>query len=164
MYYLNSFLLYSLLGFIMESTLYKNTKLKASGVLNGPVTLVYGVGGITLLLINKYIIDKIKTNKIVKIIISFIIYTIFLTLVELVCGYLCNIIFDVDMWNYTAKKYNFGKYICLEFMPIWGLLGVIITYILKPLFDKMLKLIPTEATYFFYFILVLDFMITLITK
>ena len=148
----------------MESTLYKNSKLKPSGALHGPVTLVYGGGGIVLILINKYIIDKIKVNKIVKVIISFFIYAILLTLVELICGYLCNIIFDVDMWNYTSKKYNIGKYICLELVPIWGLLGVLITYVLKPFFDKVLKLIPKEATYFFYFILVLDFIITLITK
>lgn len=164
MYYLNSFLFYSLLGFIMESTIYKNTTLKTSGVLNGPVTLVYGVGGITLILINKYILNKIKINKILKVIISFFIYGIFLTLVELTCGYLCNIIFDIDMWNYTNKKYNIGKYICLELVPIWGLLGVIITYIIKPFFDKITKLIPKEATYLFYFILVLDSIITLITK
>lgn len=148
----------------MESTLYKNTKLKPSGALNGPVTLVYGVGGIVLILINKHIIDKIKTNKVIKVIISFFIYAIFLTLVELICGYLCNLIFDVDMWNYTKKQYNIGKYICLELVPIWGLLGVIVTYVLKPFFDKVLKLIPKEATYFFYFVLVLDFIITLITK
>lgn len=164
MYYLNSFLLYSLLGFIMESTLYKNTKIKASGVLNDPVTLVYGVGGIVLILINKYIIDKIKVSKILKLIISFFIYAIALTLVEFICGHLCNIIFDVDMWNYTSKKYNVGKYICLELMPIWGLLGVIITYIVKPFVDKVIKLIPKETTYFFTFILVIDFIITLITK
>ena len=148
----------------MESTLYKNTKLKKSGVLNGPVTLVYGVGGIALILIDKYIISKIHTSTIIKIIISFFIYAVLLTLVELVCGYLCNIIFDVDMWNYTSKKYNIGKYICLEFIPIWGLLGVLITYVLKPFFDKVIKLIPKEATYLLTFILVLDFIITLITK
>lgn len=164
MYYLNSFLLYSFLGFVMESTLYKNTKLKKSGVLNGPVTLVYGVGGIALILINKYIISKIHTNKIIKIIISFFIYAMLLTLVELVCGYLCNIIFDVDMWNYTSKKYNIGKYICLELVPIWGLLGVLVTYILKPFFDKVIKLVPKEATYLLTFILVLDFIVTIITK
>lgn len=164
MYYLNSFLLYSFLGFVMESTLYKNTKLKKSGVLNGPVTLVYGVGGIALILINKYIISKIHTSTIIKIIISFFIYAVLLTLVELVCGHLCNIIFDVDMWNYTSKKYNIGKYICLELVPIWGLLGVLITYVLKPFFDKVIKLIPKEATYLLTFILVLDFIITLITK
>lgn len=148
----------------MESTLYKNTKLKKSGVLNGPVTLVYGVGGIALILIDKYIISKIHTSTIIKIIISFFIYAVLLTLVELVCGHLCNIIFDVDMWNYTSKKYNIGKYICLELVPIWGLLGVLITYVLKPFFDKVIKLIPKEATYLLTFILVLDFIITLITK
>jgi len=148
----------------MESTLFKNTTLKASGVLNGPVTLVYGVGGIALILINKYIIDKIKVNKVLKIIISFIIYSIVLTLVELSCGNLCNLIFGVDMWNYTHKKYNIGKYICLEYVPIWGLLGVIITYILKPFIDKVIKLIPKEATYFFTIILLLDLVITIITK
>lgn len=148
----------------MESTLYKNTKLKRSGVLNGPVTLVYGVGGIALILINKYIISKIHTNKIIKIIISFFIYAMLLTLVELVCGYLCNIIFDVDMWNYTSKKHNIGKYICLELVPIWGLLGVLVTYILKPFFDKVIKLVPKEATYLLTFILVLDFIVTIITK
>ena len=148
----------------MESTLYKNTRLKPSGVLNGPVTLVYGVGGIVLILINKYIIDKIKTNKIIKIIISFFIYAILLTLVELICGYLCNIIFDVDMWNYSNKRYNIGKYICLEYIPVWGLLGVLITYVAKPFFDKIIKLIPKQVTYFSYLILVLDFLITLVTK
>ena len=148
----------------MESTLYKNTTLKPSGALHGPVTLVYGLGGITLILINKYIIRKIKTNKIIKIIVSFIIYSIALTIVELISGYLCNLIFDIDMWNYTDKKYNIGKYICIELVPIWGLLGVLITYILKPFIDKVIKLIPKEFTYFCYFILVLDFIVTLVTK
>jgi len=68
------------------------------------------------------------------------------------------------MWNYTHKKYNIGKYICLEYVPIWGLLGVIITYILKPFIDKVIKLIPKEATYFFTIILLLDLVITIITK
>lgn len=148
----------------MESTLYKNTTLKSSGVLHGPVTLVYGVGGIVLILINKYIIKKIKTNKILKVIISFFIYAVALTLVELICGYLCNLIFDIDMWNYTNKKYNIGKYICFELIPIWGLLGVITTYIVKPFLDKVIKLIPKTATYFFLLILILDFIITIITK
>ena len=110
MYYINSFFLYSLLGFIIESTLFKNTILKPSGVLVGPITLVYGVGGLSLLLINKYILNKIHTNKIIKLIISFILYTIAFTLVEFTCGHLCHLIFGIDMWNYTSKKYNIGKY------------------------------------------------------
>lgn len=148
----------------MESTLYKNTTLKSSGVLRGPLTLVYGLGGIFLILVDKYIIDKIKIRKILKIIISFFIYAIVLILVELICGYLCNLIFGIDMWNYTNKEYNIGKYICLEYIPIWGLLGVIISNIVKPFIDKIINLISKEATYFFYLILTLDFIITLLTR
>ena len=148
----------------MESTIYKNTILKPSGVLHSPITLVYGVGAILIILINQYIISKIKTNKILKIIISFLIYMVSLTLTELICGYLCNLIIGIDMWNYTDKKYNIGKYICIELMPIWGLLGVIIIYIVKPFIDKVIKLIPKEATYFFYLILAVDLIITIITK
>ena len=59
MYYLNSFLLYGLLGFIMESTLFKISEpSRVSGVLYGPITLVYGLGGIALTLADKYILSK----------------------------------------------------------------------------------------------------------
>ena len=68
MYYLNSFLLYGLLGFIMESTLFKISEpSRVSGVLYGPITLVYGLGGIALTLADKYILSKIKCNKVLEI-------------------------------------------------------------------------------------------------
>ena len=121
----------------MESTLYKITDpSRVSGVLYGPVTLVYGLGGIALILTNKYILSKIKCNKILKIILSFIIIAVILTTVELLSGYLCKIIFNTEMWNYHDKVYHIGKYICLEYVPVWGLLGTLIVYVLKPFFDK----------------------------
>lgn len=149
----------------MESTLYKITDpSRVSGVLYGPVTLVYGLGGIALILTNKYILSKIKCNKILKIILSFIILAVILTTVELLSGYLCKIIFNTEMWNYHDKVYHIGKYICLEYIPVWGLLGTLIVYVLKPFFDKIIKLIPKEATYLFYLIMTLDIIITLFTK
>ena len=55
MYYLKIFLLYSLLGFIMESTLFKiKLSKKHSGIFYGPMTAVYGVGIISIELLNKY--------------------------------------------------------------------------------------------------------------
>lgn len=149
----------------MESTLFKNTSIgRTSGVLNGPVTIVYGIGGIVIILLDKYLISKIKTNKIIKIIISFIIYSIALGLVEYICGYLCNIIFGIDMWNYKSKKYHIGKYTCLEYIPIWGLIAVIITNILKPYINKIIKIIPKEFTYLLSFIFILDIIITILIK
>lgn len=165
MYYINTFFLYSLLGFVLENTLFKNTNpTRVSGVLMGPITLVYGLGAVVIMLINKYLIPKIKTKKILKIIISFLIYSVALALVEALSGYLCKIIFQTEMWNYSNKKYHIGKYTCLEWIPIWGILALVITNIIKPFIDKIISLIPKEATYFFILLLSLDVIITLITK
>lgn len=149
----------------MESTLFKNTSRgRTSGVLNGPITIVYAAGGIAIILLDKYLMPKIKTNKIIKLIISFIIYSVVLGLIEYICGYLCNIIFGIDMWNYKDKKYHIGKYTCLEYIPIWGLTAIIITNVLKPYINKIIKIIPREFTYFTSLIFVLDFLITILTK
>ena len=68
------------------------------------------------------------------------------------------------MWNYKSQKYHIGKYTCLEYIPIWGLIAIIITNILKPYINKIIKIIPREFTYFISFIFALDFLITILTK
>ena len=150
---------------MMESTIFKNTSIgRVSGVLNGPVTLTYGLGGLTIILIDKYILAKVKINKYLKVFFSFLLFSLLLTLVEGISGYLCELIFNTEMWNYSSKIYHLGKYMCLLYTPLWGLLGLFTSYILKPFTDKVIKLIPREVSYFFIFFLVLDITITLITK
>ena len=74
MYYPKVFLIYSLIGFIYESTLYKIVKInKHSGIFYGPVTAVYGVGIVSIELLNNYAFKRIKTNKLLKIFIEYII-------------------------------------------------------------------------------------------
>ena len=64
MYYINSFFIYSVIGFLMESALYKIFSIdNYSGFLSGPITPVYGIGVLIILITNKYIIEKIKTNR-----------------------------------------------------------------------------------------------------
>ena len=42
-----------------------------------------------------------------------------------------------------------------EYIPLWGLFGLtLIIYVLKPFFDKIIKLIPKEATYLLYLIMI----------
>lgn len=157
MYYINSFLLYSVLGFIMESCLYKIMSIdNYSGFMYGPVTPVYGVGVIFILLIHKYIIEKMRTYNIIKIIITFIVCCICLTIIEFVGGFLLEKIFDIELWNYSDKKYNFGKYICLEISIAWGLVSVFFIYIVKPFMDKFIKRIPRKATYLFICLFFID--------
>lgn len=149
----------------MESTLFKNTAShKTSGVLHGPVTLVYGIGGLAIVIIDKYILDKIKIKKSLKIVLSFFLFSLVLPLVEGLSGYLCELIFDKEMWNYTSKKYNIGKYMCLEMAPLWGIMAVLLSFVLKSYINKLIKKIPNTFTYLSVLFLLLDIVITIITK
>ena len=165
MYYIKNFLLYSLLGFVMESTLYKiiNSK-RHSGIFYGPITIVYGIGIIALILIDKYLLSKIKCNKYIKLLIEFISFTIILSLIELLCGNITYLIFKIDMWNYIDEPYHIGKYVCLQNSLIWGLLGVLYIHIFKPFTDKIVNQISKRQTYIFILIFIIDLSLVMINK
>lgn len=165
MYYIKNFLLYSLLGFVMESTLFKITgSLKDSGIFYGPMTAVYGVGIISILLLNKYFFKKLNCNKILKYLIEFLTLTLVLTLIEFIGGNVLNYLFDIDMWNYTKKPYNFGKYVCLELALTWGAMGVLFIHIFKPFTDKILSKITNKEVYLFTTLFLVDLSLVLATK
>ena len=165
MYYLTTILLYSLFGFCMESTVYKISLSKRhSGICYGPFTYVYGFGVLSLTLLKKYFLDKLHLNKYLKFLITFLLCTITLTLIEWLGGNILNLIFDIDMWNYTKKTYNFGKYICLEYALIWGLFGTLYIYYLKNFIDKIIKIIPNKFTIAILIINILDIILVLINK
>ena len=165
MYYIKNFLLYSLSGFIMESTLFKIVSCpKKSGIFYGPMTAVYGVGIIAILLLNKYFFKKIKCNKYFKYLIEFITLTIILSLIEYIGGNTLHKLFNIDMWNYSKKFLNIGKYICLINTLIWGLLGVLFIHILKPFTDKIINIITTKETIIASVLFITDLLAVLILK
>lgn len=149
----------------MESTLFKITgSVKDSGIFYGPMTAVYGVGIIAILLLNKYFFKKIKCNKIIKYLIEFIVLTLVLTLIEFIGGNVLNYLFDIDMWNYTKKPYNFGKYVCLELALTWGVMGILFIHIFKPFSDKILSKVTDKEVYLFLSIFLVDLSLVLVTK
>ena len=165
MYYTKIFLLYSLLGFIMESTLFKiKLSKKHSGIFYGPMTAVYGVGVLSIELLNKYFFQKIKYHKVIKLLIEFITLTIILSVIEYLGGNILNYLFDIDMWDYSNIKPNFGKYICLQNSIIWGILGTIYIHIFKPFTDKIIKAITHKETYLFLIVFIIDMILVLINK
>lgn len=165
MYYINILYFFSLIGFIIESTVYKiNNSNRHSGIFYGPITMVYGFGVLALILIKKYFLDKLNCNKYLKIIIIYITSLITLTFIEYLGGNILNILFDIDMWNYTKKTFNIGKYICLELSLIWGLLGTIYILYLKDFLDKFINLIPKKLTIFIIIVNFIDTLLVFINK
>ena len=90
--------------------------------------------------------------------------TIILTFIEWLGGILIENIFKVTFWNYRRFKYNIGKYIALEVSLIWALGALLIIYIIQPLLDKFIYLIPNYITYLLILGMLIDFTIVFVKK
>lgn len=165
LYYFNSFILYSTIGFWFESFIFKFTNVcKHSGIFYGPITGVYGVGAVFLILIYKYVFKKLKVNKYVKPIIMYVICVVFLSLIEFTLGNILNMLFDIDMWNYSSHKIHFGKYVCLVNSLVWGLFGVLFIYYIKDFFDRFLGKVSKKSSYILLSIFIIDSVFVLLTR
>lgn len=164
MYYLNNFLFFSILGHIFESLLFIILNNNGySGIFFGPWTPVYGLGIIIIILINK-LVDKFNLNLILKIIFSFFIYAVFLSLIEYIGGISIEIFFHKIFWNYSNHKFNLGYYVSLEMALLWGLVSCIYLFVFKKFIDILIKKIPVFISIPVFIIFISDFVVTLITK
>ena len=163
---INYLFFYSLMGFIMESVVYKiGDHNRHSGIFYGPYTLVYGFGVLSSILIYEYLEKRLKNkSKRIKIFLYFIIFTIVLTLIEYMGGNILNLIFSVDLWDYSNHLLNFGKYICLQNAIVWGILGTINIYYIYPKIKNYFKKLPHFYTIIILLIFSIDFFITIYTK
>lgn len=163
-YYLNVFLIYSVLGYIME-TILKTFFIHGmnNGFLYGPWIPVYGFGCCLIIAIMRLVFNRIKVSRWLKIILVFLISACVLTLLELIGGNLIEALTGKVFWDYSNMKFNFGHYISLEMGLIWGIMSLVIIYIIKPILDKLIKKIPSIVTYLALIIFIIDFIITLIS-
>ena len=158
----NIFLFYSILGNLFERIfMHFLNKKNISGFMNTIFTPIYGIAALIIIYIHKKI--KIK-NKLLKIIIEFIIYAIILSVLELFGGLLIENIFNKIYWNYDKFRFNIGKYISLETSLLWGLLSIIVIYLIHPLYKKIENKIPKLLTISLSVFFIINFIIILIVK
>lgn len=159
MYYINFIFLYSVLGFILESSVYKYYKVNEhSSIFTGPYTLVYGFGMLFCNLIYNFL-NKFLSLNILTIILYYIVFTITTSLIEFIGGNVIHFFLKIDKWNYSKYKYSFGKYITLKNSLIWGILSLIMIFYFQPYFHKHILLtIPN----YFTIIIIIFFLIDLI--
>ena len=159
---INKFLFYSIFGNVFERIImFFIDKNYISGFLNTIFTPIYGIAMLVILFIHKKI--KIK-NKYLKILTEYIIFSIVLSILELLGGILIENIFDKIFWNYEAFKYNIGKYISLETSIFWGLLSLVVLYLIHPLYKKLEPHIPKFITYLLSIIFIINLIYILIVK
>lgn len=165
MYYINYFFLYSLVGHLLESSLYLIiNKSGHSGYLIGPWTPIYGFGIIIIILIYNFIKKHIKANKLVQLIILFFTSAILLSAIEWLGGILIEKVFHYTCWNYSYLKFHIGKYISLELALVWGLLSVFFILFLKRISDYIVERLPHYITYALIIIFIIDNVLTIMNK
>ena len=145
------FILYSVLGFIIEVTLNLITKKRFinRGFLIGPYCPIYGVG--SLLIIS--LLDKYKNDKLVL----FVLIIVICSILEYVTSYLMEKIFHIRWWDYSNHKYNINGRICLETMIPFGIGGVLLITYINPYLNNMLNKINDQLLTFSKIVLLIVF-------
>ena len=154
------FIIYSFLGWIMESTVRKISEKKIinTSFLKGPVCPIYGIGAIIMLLF----LDKFQDK---PILLFFIAITI-LTIWEYIVGLLLEKMFNTKYWDYSDHKFNIQGRVCLTNSICWGILGVVFVRYLHPFIEG--KVLNIDKTLLYYvvsiitLVLTVDFITTLI--
>lgn len=165
MYLTNCFFIYSFLGFLLEGifTLIVSGHF-SSGILYGPWTPVYGFGAVLTIVISKKIFKKMHQNKFIETLVTFLVLTIVLTVIEWLGGILIENLFHETLWNYKDYKFNIGKYIALEMALVWGIASILVIYFLKPIIDKLENKIPKSITTLLSILFIIDLITTTIIK
>lgn len=161
-YYINVFFIYSIIGYIFESILKLFIPNMHNGILFGPWVPVYGIGCSLIIIIMRFVFNRIKVNRFFKIFLVFIISMITLTLLEFIGGNLIELMTNKVYWDYSNLLFNFGHYIALEISLVWGIMSLIIIYVIKPKIDLIIRRIPSYITYVTLTIFIIDVIMTVI--
>ncbi len=130
------FLIYSFIGWIIDTCdiLYKDKKLVNRGFMIGPVCPIYGVGALLMIhFLEKYISSPLAL---------FVLATVLFMTLEYLTSYFMEKLFNARWWDYSDRKFNLNGRICLETTIPFGLAGMLIMYVVNPLFTGILAKIP----------------------
>ena len=131
------FIIYSILGWFMEVVIVssKKRKITARGFLIGPWCPIYGFGALFItLLLKKYYNDPIAL---------FVMSFLMGTILEYVTSYLMEKLFHARWWDYSDHKFQINGRVSLTTSLGFGLLGLILVYILNPFFLRIIQNIPS---------------------
>lgn len=155
-FYFLLFISYSVIGWIMETVLksieYK--KLVNRGFLIGPYCPIYGCGALLMtFLLQGYAEDPI---------VLFVFNIIICSILEYFTSYVMEKIFKARWWDYSYTKYNINGRICLDTMIPFGLLGLVMMYVINPFIYKVYKYLDVNNNNFLNTFLIIILIIFLI--
>ena len=152
------FIFYSFLGWLMEVTckLIQYKRFINRGFLMGPICPIYGHGAIIMLILLK----DFASNPFILFVMSMLVCTT----LEYLTSYFMEKLFSARWWDYSNRKFNVNGRICLTNALFFGLLGLLLVYIVNPLFEDILSKINNNTLTIIGIILIIIFVSDLITS
>ena len=141
-------IIYSFLGWCLES-IYKTIILKKpvnSGFLYGPFCPMYGIGAVIMIQLG-----KLSNNVVGIFLIAFIVFTVW----EYIVAVILEKLFKTRYWDYSDLKFNIQGRVCLKNSIYWGILGVLLIFIIQPTIIKWTSLIPLNIVIYIEIVLCL---------
>ena len=153
------FIVFSFIGWCIEVSYrsYVEKRFVNRGAFIGPICPIYGWGFILI----HFLLSKYRSDPIILFLTSMITSMI----LEYVMSYLCEKIFRVRLWDYSKRSFNVNGRVSLETAIPFGLLGMLVVYILFPLSERLLNSLPDYLIYIvaslFLIIFLIDLVLTL---
>lgn len=155
------FILYSMMGWVCETTYVSIGKghFVNRGFLYGPYIPIYGFGSlIALYPLGGHVADHPHNPLFI-----FFIGGLLCTVLEYITSWLMEVLFHMRWWDYSNKKFNIHGRVCLLNSTLFGIMLLVLVYIVHPFFEKAQgQRIPWEYVSIFTFVFTIVFVIDLI--
>lgn len=136
------FFIYCFVGWLCEE-IYCSVaakKIVNRGFLHGPYLPIYGFGAMSVL----YLLDPFINN----IILLFFAGMIITSIIEYIGSYLLEKVFHIKLWDYSTYFMNINGRVCLLNSTMFGLLSLLMVYVIHPFVVSLVDLIPDLAQYY----------------
>lgn len=115
-------------------SLYTKHKFVNRGFFIGPYCPIYGCGCLLITFLLKQYMDDI--------IVLFTMAIVICSILEYGTSYVMEKLFHARWWDYSDSKFNLNGRICLETMVPFGVLGCVVMYLINPLLNMLIDLMP----------------------
>ncbi len=127
------FYIYSFCGWVFESAVVSVRQKRPvnRGFLRGPMLPIYGFGATIML----HVSLPLAGHPVQIYFAGMVVATAF----EYVVGVVMEAIFKVKYWDYSEHRFQFQGRICLQSSLAWGMLSVLLVYVLHPPAEYLLE-------------------------
>jgi uncharacterized membrane protein len=134
------------------------------GPLHGPWLVIYGVGGVLLLILLEGLLKKkakIGKLNLMPLVIAALILLI-VSVVEYSAHWILDSFFNFRPWDYSEKPFNINGRICLEDSLRFVVLGMFELYVILPAFERLFDRLSKRANFVICVIVLGAFMLDVI--